>query len=230
MRIAVLDNDSAQADFVCNALSSEGHVCHVFSEGQALIRQLKCQTFDLLILDWNVPDMSGEDVLRRVRETLSRHLPTLSMTSLSRESDILSMLSVGADDYVVKPVSTMRLLERVDSLLRRLYQQAVTLEVFGEIEFDRKAAQVTVRGLPVELTLKEFELALLLFQHMSRPISRAYITGAIWKQAVDIQSRTIDTHISVLRAKLGLRPENGYQLAPIYGYGYRLSKVEPGEV
>lgn len=232
MRIAVLDDDPAQADFVYQTLSAEGHVCHAFAEGRALVKQLRRQSFDLLVLDWNVPDMPGDEVLRWVRQSLPAHLPVLFMTSRSRETDISSMLNIGADDYIVKPVSAGLLLARVGSLLRRAYQlnHASSKEVFGEIEFDLKAKQVAVRGEPAALTLKEFELALLLFQHLSRPLSRAHIMDVIWKQATDIPSRTMDTHVSMLRAKLGLRPENGYRLTPIYGYGYRLEKVDKGEV
>ena len=105
MRIAVLDDDSAQADLVCQTLSAAGHICHAYSAGRELVRQLRRQTFDLLVLDWNVPDMSGEEVLRWVRESLSERLPVLFMTSRGREIDITSMLDIGADDYLVKPVA-----------------------------------------------------------------------------------------------------------------------------
>ncbi|MGV2287359.1 response regulator transcription factor [Trinickia sp. YCB016] len=228
MRIAVLDDDPAQTDFVCQTLAAAGHVCHAFGEGRALVKQLRRQTFDLLVLDWNVPDMSGEDVLNWVRQSVSDRLPVLFMTSRSRETDITSMLNIGADDYVVKPVPAAVLLARVGALLRRAYQlnPAVTKEVFGEFEFDLSAKHVRVKGAAVTLTQKEFELALLLFQHLSRPLSRAHILDVIWKQAADIPSRTMDTHVSMLRAKLGLRPENGYRLTPIYGYGYRLERLE----
>ncbi|TKC86704.1 response regulator transcription factor [Trinickia terrae] len=230
MRIAVLDDDPAQTEFVCQTLSAAGHVCHAFAEGRALVRQLRRQTFDLLVLDWNVPDMSGEEVLNWVRQSVSEQLPVLFMTSRSRETDISSMLNTGADDYVVKPVPASVLLARVGALLRRAYQlsPAATKEVFGDYEFDLGAKNVLVKGAAVSLTQKEFELALLLFQHLSRPLSRAHILDVIWKQAADIPSRTMDTHVSMLRAKLGLRPENGYRLMPIYGYGYRLERLEQG--
>lgn len=231
MRIAVLDDDPAQADFVCETLSTAGHICHAFGEGKVLVKQLRRQTFDLLVLDWNVPDMSGDEVLHWVRQSLSERLPVLFMTSRSRETDITSMLNSGADDYVVKPVPASVLLARVGSLLRRAYQlnPAAAKEVFGEFEFDIGAKQVQVKGKSVALTQKEFELALLLFQHLSRPLSRAHILDVIWKQATEIPSRTMDTHVSMLRAKLGLRPENGYRLTPIYGYGYRLERIEKGD-
>ncbi|MCA3848196.1 MAG: winged helix-turn-helix transcriptional regulator, partial [Burkholderia sp.] len=95
--------------------------------------------------------------------------------------------------------------------------------------FDVNLKQAYVGDKAVSLTQKEFELALLLFQHLDRPLSRAHILDLVWKQATDIPSRTMDTHISMLRTKLGLRPENGYRLAPIYGYGYRLERVGQGE-
>jgi DNA-binding response OmpR family regulator len=218
MRIAVLDDDPAQTAFVHETMSAAGHVCHTFSEGRALVQQLHRQTFDLLILDWLVPDLSGEEVLRWVRSTLSERVPVIFMTSRGRESDIVSMLNTGADDYVVKPVTAN---------VRRTYQlnTVAVKATFGDFEFDLNAKQVHVGQRLVSLTQKEFELALLLFQHLNRPLSRAHIVDMIWKQTVDIPTRTMDTHVSMLRSKLGLRPENGYRLAPIYGYGYRLEQI-----
>jgi DNA-binding response OmpR family regulator len=119
-------------------------------------------------------------------------------------------------------------LARVKSLLRRAYQlrEPAAKEVFDGYEFDLKSRHVSARGKHVALTQKEFDLALLLFQHLSRPLSRAHILDVIWKQSNDIPSRTMDTHVSMLRSKLGLRPENGYRLTPIYGYGYRLERLD----
>jgi DNA-binding response OmpR family regulator len=227
MRIAVLDDDPAQTAFVHETMSAAGHVCHTFSQGRALVQQLHRQTFDLLILDWLVPDLSGEEVLRWVRSTLVERVPVIFMTSRGGESDIVSMLNAGADDYVVKPVTANVLLARVGSLLRRTYQLNTTAvkAAFGDFEFDLNAKQVHVRQQLVSLTQKEFELALLLFQHLNRPLSRAHIVDMVWKQTVDIPTRTMDTHVSMLRSKLGLRPENGYRLTPIYGYGYRLEQI-----
>ncbi|WP_144108090.1 response regulator transcription factor [Paraburkholderia sp. BCC1886] len=231
MRIAVLDDDSARAELVCETLSAAGHVCHVFDTGRELVRQLRRQTFDLLVLDWDVRDMSGEEVLLWVRQSASGQLPVLFMTRPGTEADLASILNTGADDYVVKPVSSALLLARVTSLLRRAYhlKPAAGKEVFGEFEFDLGAKHVVARGVVVAVTQKEFDLALLLFQHLSRPLSRAHILDVIWKQAVDIPSRTMDTHMSMLRSKLGLRPERGYRLTPIYGYGYRLERLEADE-
>ncbi|WP_109481664.1 response regulator transcription factor [Paraburkholderia sp. C35] len=227
MRIAVLEETQAQADFVCRTLSAAGHTCHPFEDGAALVRQLRSQPFDLLVLDRHTPGLSGDDVLRWVRHHLTERLPVLFMT---RVSDAVHQ-DIDADEYLVKPVSAAALLARVGVLLRGALQResAMEKEVFGEYEFEPGAKRVHVRGSAVTLTHKEFELALLLFKHLSRPLSRSHILDAIWKQAAGIPSRTMDTHVSMLRSKLGLRPENGYRLMPIYGYGYRLERIEKGD-
>lgn len=230
MRIAVLDGDPVQAELVRKLLSAGGHICRTYARGQAFLRHLRSETYDLLVLERNVPDVSGEEVLRRVRESLSERLPVLFLTSRSDDDEIALILNSGADDYVVKPVAASVLLARVGSLLRRAYQaNAEALkEIFDEYEFDLNARHVVVRGEPIALTAKEFDLGLLLFQHLSRPLSRAHILDLVWKQNIAISSRTVDTHISTLRSKLGLRPEYGYRLAPVYCYGYRLDRLKKG--
>lgn len=230
MRIAVLDDDQAQTDFCSQTLSPAGHICHAFSSGRELARQLRRQTFDLLILDWNVPDMSGKEILCWVRGSLSERLPVLFVTSRKSEADIVSILNHGADDYVVKPIPGNVLLARVSSLLRRTYELSATgREIYGHYDFDLNAKQALLKGTAAALTPKEFELALLLFQHLGRTLSRAHIRDVIWNQIAEISSRTIDTHVSALRAKLNLRPENGYRLVAVYGYGYRLAQMNSVE-
>jgi DNA-binding response OmpR family regulator len=227
MRIAVLDNDPAQAAFVQETLSAAGHVCHIFPEGRALVEKLYRQTFDLLILDWILPDLSGVEVLRLVRSTLSEHVPVIFVTSRGHDSDVTLVLNAGADDYVIKPVAASVLLARVGALLRRTYQVSATAATatFGDFQFDLNTRQASVKRRSVGLTPKEFELALLLFQHLNRPLSRAHIVETVWKHTSGIRTRTMDTHVSMLRSKLGLRSESGYRLAPVYGYGYRLEQI-----
>jgi DNA-binding response OmpR family regulator len=229
MRIAVLEDDPAQAAFAIEALSVAGHSCHEFARGQALVRTLRRETFDLLVLDWEIPDMTGKAVLEWVKQNGPQRLPIIFITSYGRENDIMSMLNAGADDYLIKPVSSGVLLARVSALLRRVYgiNSTATREVFGDFEFDLPSEQVLKKGMPTTLTQREFALALLLFQNLGRPLSRAHIAERVWKQAPDVSSRTMDTHVSLLRTKLGLRPESGYRLAPVYGYGYRLEKLAP---
>lgn len=227
MRIAVLEDDPAQAAFVTETLSAAGHSCHEFSRGQALVRALQRETFDLLVLDRGIPDMTGKAILQWVKQNGPKRLPIIFVTAYVRENDITSMLNAGADDYLVKPVTSDMLRARVSALLRRVYasDSVATKEVFGDFEFDRSSGLASKGSVPVALTPREFALALLLFQNLGRPLSRAHITELIWKRVVEISSRTMDTHISMLRSKLGLRPETGYRLAPVYGYGYRLEQL-----
>ena len=227
MRIAVLDDDHNQTDLVCKILTATGHVCHAFDSGKEILHQLRRESFDMLILDWQVPDLSGAEVLRWAREKLPPNLPVLFMTSRSGEDDIVAGLAAGADDYMIKPLRKSELVARVQALLRRAYpSENMTEQIqFGQYVFNLRSAQLTMDGVPVDLTQKEFNLALLFFRNLGRPLSRAYILEAVWSRNIEIPSRTMDTHVSRVRSKLQLRPENGYRLAPVYSYGYRLEQV-----
>ncbi len=227
MRIAILDDDQNLLDLTAATLSNAGHTCHTFSSGKSMMHQLHRESFDLLILDWHVPDLNGTEILKWVREKLSTTLPVLFMTSRSGEDDIVAGLAAGADDYMIKPIRRAELVARVQALLRRAYPTQTASEVisFGPYEFDIRASRAKLNGEEVELTQKEFDLALLLFQNLSRPLSRAYILEAVWSRDIEVPSRTMDTHISRVRSKLDLRPENGYRLAPVYSYGYRLEQI-----
>lgn len=178
----------------------------------------------MLVLDWQVPDLSGPEVLHWVRDKLPKTIPVLFITSRSGEDDIVEGLAAGADDYMIKPIRRSELVARVQALLRRAYpiQNSSEQIVFNDYLFETRSGRLTLAGKPIEITQKEFDLALLFFRNMGRPLSRAYILEAVWSRDVDIPSRTMDTHVSRVRSKLQLRPENGYRLAPVYSYGYRL--------
>lgn len=227
MRLAILEDDVTQAAFERDILSAAGHSCHTYLEGHALIRDLRRQAFDLLVLDWNVPDMTGDAVLRWIRHNLPAYLPVLFVTCNPQWRDIEAMLNAGADDYVVKPVSAGVLKARVGALLRRAYHPvpATGKAAVGDFEFDLNAQQVRCKGYPVALTRREFELALLLFQHLGQLVTRAQVLARLRPEADDLPASMMDTHISLVRLKLGLRPENGYRVRFAHGYGYRLEQV-----
>jgi DNA-binding response OmpR family regulator len=227
MRIAVLDDDRSQTDLVSQVLTAAGHICHAFQSGKEMVNQLRRESFDMLIIDWQVPDLSGADVLRWSREKLPSTLPVLFMTSRSGEDDIVVGLAAGADDYMIKPIRRGELVARVQALLRRAYPSQNTVEQiqFGDYVFESRTARLLVAGKSIDVTQKEFDLALLFFRNLGRPLSRAYILEAVWSRDVEIPSRTMDTHVSRVRSKLQLRPENGFRLAPVYSYGYRLEQI-----
>lgn len=227
MRIAVLDDDRSQSDLVCQVLTSAGHTCHAFNSGKEMLNQLRRESYDMLLIHWQVPNLSGAEVIRWARERMPANLPVLFMTSRSSEDDIIAGLAAGADDYMIKPIRRGELVARVQALLRRAYptQNAVEQIQFGQYIFETRTGRLTMDGKSVELTQKEFDLALLFFRNIGRPLSRAYILEAVWARDVEIPSRTMDTHVSRVRSKLNLRPEHGFRLAPVYSYGYRLEQI-----
>jgi DNA-binding response OmpR family regulator len=227
MRIALLDDDPSESDLICQVLTAAGHVCQSFQRGHELMSQLRRDGFDLLIVNWQVADASAGGVLHWVREKLALDLPVLFLTSRSGEDDILAALAAGADDYIVKPVRRGELSTRVQALLRRTYpaQQGSEQIQFGPYVFETSNGRLTIAGNPVEVTQKEFDLALLFFRNLGRPLSRPYILEAIWSRDGDMPSRTMDTHVSRVRNKLQLKPENGFRLAPVYSYGYQLEQL-----
>ncbi len=231
MRIALLDDDPTQTKWVKEILSEAGHICHEFKVSQDLINKLRRESFDLLILDWNIPDMSGPEVLAWVRQHIETSIPVIFMTNRTREEDIVAGLNAGADDYIFKPARKVELLARVNAVLRRVYQLfSSDQEQHFKYTFNLKDKTIFYENNTIELTQKEFDLALLLFRHLSRPLSRSHILESIWGKEVDIPTRTMDTHISRIRSKLDLRVENGFKLATVYSYGYRLEHFENNQI
>ncbi len=228
MRIVVLEDDPSQAELLQHWLEKAGHSVQVFSEGKALLRNLANDTFDMLILDWMLPDIDGIEVLRKVRENMEWNIPILFVTARDEEQDIVTALEAGADDYMVKPIRSMELTARVGALGRRVNPQADTQEVLEMAPFtiDPSARRILRDGNPVELTHKEFDLALFLFRHTGRVLSRGYILESVWGRNPDINTRTVDTHISRLRNKLGLAELDNWKLSAIYLHGYRLERLD----
>ncbi len=226
MRVAVLDDDQAQLDLVRQALEGMGHDFHGFSEGRALLRALRRETFDLLILDWELPDISGIEVMRWVRKNLEEPMPILFVTNRSAESDVIEGLSAGADDFMVKPIRIGELTARVSALLRRAYpHKGIGEFVIDRYRFDPARVQIGIGEQVIALKQKEFDLAVFLFQNIGRLLSRKHLLEAVWGIDAEVSSRSLDTHVSRLRSKLGLVPENGYRLAAVYSVGYRLEAV-----
>lgn len=227
MRIAVLDNDRGQADTICQVLSGAGHTCQAFESGKDLLAQLRKDSTDLLIMDWQVADMSGAEALRRAKEKMAANTPTMFLANTSAEDDMVAGVTAGADDFLVKPLRRGELAARVSALLRRAYpsQNGSEQLTFGPYTFETRPGRLLMDGQPVDVTHKEFYLALLFFRNMGRPLSRAYIHESVWVRETAVPSRTMDTHVSRVRNKLQLRPENGFRLVPVYSYGYRLEKL-----
>ena len=227
MRIAALDDEQSQLDLIRHTMESLGHECHGFSDGRSLLRALRQESFDLLVLDWALPDMAGPSVVKVIREEMLSRLPVLFVTNRREEADMVEGLGAGADDFMVKPIRVGELAARTQALLRRAYPSHHETEVvFGPYHFYPHSRALKVHGESLELKHREYELALFLFQNMGRLLSREHLREAVWGQGPDASSRSLDTHISRLRTKLDLRPRNGFLLSAIYGLGYRLEAID----
>lgn len=224
-RIASLEDDAAQAALIRHIVTSNGHECITFADGARLLMTLREVSFDMLLLDWELPGQSGRDVLDWVRGNLDRRMPVMFLTCRQGEDDIVDGLAAGADDYMAKPIRPAELAARIGSLLRRTCPGQGALGgplAVGGYLFDCSARSVSWRGQRVQLTPKEFDLAVLLFRNESRIVTRDHIVAAVWGREVSPVLRTIDTHISRVRSKLGLNAGHGVRLTPVYTHGYRL--------
>ena len=230
MKVAIVDDDPAQIQLIMHALTALGHECHGFERGQALMRQMRRNTFDFLILDWHLPDVNGPDIVAWIRNKFEHHVPILFVTNRSQEQDLVSALAIGADDYLTKPVRMGELAARVTALMRRSYPtSAAQVESYGHFSFDTRRRSLSVNGKRVELKQREYLLAHLLFQNLDRLLARQYLLDKLWGVNPEIWSRSLDTHVSNLRVKLSLRPESGYRLTAVYGVGYRLERIDDVE-
>ena len=225
MKVAVLDDDKTVLETVSQLLNGAGFTCAGFDKGRQLVRALHRDTFDLFVIDWNLPDLPGINVLDWIRNQIGAQPPVLLLTNRVSDEDMVAGLRAGADDFVTKPYQPAVLLARVEALARRSTMNlSRTTESYGTFDFELTSKTLRHAGTVVHLTPKEFNLALLLFRNLNRAVSRAYIFETIWGMDPDLSTRTLDIHISKIRSKLALRPESGYRLTPVYGYGYRLEE------
>ncbi len=228
MRIAILEDDQDQADLVRLWLEEAEHSITVFATGEDFLRGVRRESFDIYLLDWMLPDISGIDVLQKLRSGNKDDTPVMLATTRHEEKDIVAALEAGADDYLVKPVRRRELVARLDALCRRYgvldnADQPLDVDPYA---LDPSTKKLSLRGEAITLTNREFELALFLFRQEGRAISRNHILETIWDiDSPDVSTRTVDTHISRLRKKMQFNEDNGWKLAAIYQHGYRLERI-----
>ncbi len=234
MRFAILEDSRSQALLLKAMVEELGHECEVFPTAQSFREGLTvARPFDLLLMDWILPDGSGDELLAWVRERFGWSLPVIFVTARVAEGAVVSMLRLGADAYVCKPIRYVELGARIEALIRRRSMAAEAapgrgrqLQV-GNIVLDPAARTVSVDGAAVSLTNKEFDLAELLLRNLGTLFNRQSLLEKVWDISGEAgaDSRTVDTHVSRLRRKLHLEPAAGWQLSTVYGHGYRLERA-----
>jgi DNA-binding response OmpR family regulator len=227
MRIALLEDDPDQAELFRHWLVAAGHICDVFDTGKAFLEGITLDSFDTLILDWMVPDTDGYEVLGWVRANLAWRIPVMFLTARDDEDDIVRALELGADDYILKPAKQRELLARLSAVARRAptpEAEPITIAV-DTFRIDLTTRELSKDGEKIEMTHREFALASFFLRNIGRIVSRAKLLEIVWGRNPGHSSRTVDTHISRLRVKLGLLPEHGWRISAIYLHGYRLERV-----
>ncbi len=225
-RIAIVEDDADDRAHIADLLGAR-HRTVSFADGSTFLRALHRETFDLACFDWTLPDMTGPDLVARVRGgALAKAIPIILVTARDGDGDLVAGLAAGADDFISKPLREPILAARVEALLRRSIPETDSVtETFQEFTFDRSREVVICGDEEHALTSKEFALALTLFRNMHRPLARTYLMEEVWGAGANVSSRTLDTHVCRLKSKLGLIPEKGFNFGPVYGFGYRLGRT-----
>ncbi|MBU9182845.1 response regulator transcription factor [Burkholderia multivorans] len=230
MRVLIVEDDPVHAQAAARVVASLGHEAVVAGDGEHAQQRLRAEPFDLVILDWLLPRMSGFEVLYWIRRTLGTTPAVLFVTSKSLDDDIVLAMDAGADDYVVKPFRVAEFASRVSALLMRSTRDAARTGAIraGDYVLNPRERTILLRGEPIKLTPKEFDLVEFFFSNIGKLLSRKVVCISTWGRELDPDSRTLDTHIYRIRQKLELGPENGLRLSSVYTHGYRLEIVSSG--
>ncbi len=230
MHIAILEDDLAQAQLVARWLSESGMTSVLYHTGAAFRAGIATAAADLIVLDWMLPDDDGLVVLTWLRDSVGSRLPIMFATTRAEEACLVSALDKGADDYLIKPLRRAETLARIHALMRRGTSGSLpTMVTLGGVQVDIDKHRAISNGIQVDLTDRELDLAVYMLRNHGRLLTRQELLENVWHTSPDIVTRTVDTHISRLRAKLGLTPENGFDLSTVYHKGYRLEYRAPAE-
>ena len=221
-KILIVDDEKNILEAVKYNLEKEGWAVSTAADGAKGLDAARAQLPDLILLDWMLPEMTGLEVCRTLKQDAkTRHIPIIMLTVKSDETDKVLGLEMGADDYVTKPFSPRELVARIKAVLRRR-ADAEPPEVFQleELCIDWGKHLVTLKGKPVELTPKEFELLKTMLEANGRVLSREILLERVWgyERSLEIETRTVDLHVSQLRRKLKPVAE---RLVTLKNVGYR---------
>ncbi len=228
MRVAIADKDMSVVQHLTPIVEELGYEVAGYIDSNALIKALSSEQFELLILDLNLPTGSDDNFFGWMQKNLPKRPPVMIMASRSAKRDITDALNSGADDYITKPEDRSVIAARINALLRGTSGcDAFDVKAtYGVYTLNRLDQRVVYRDKTVFLTAKEFELAEMFFKNADRTLSRNYIMETIWRTKASLATRTLDMHISRVRAKLSLRAENGFRIFTVFGYGYRLESFD----
>ena len=222
--IYCVEDDAGIRELVVYTLQNTGMEARGFSDGAALTAALRGAKPDLILLDIMLPGEDGISILRRLRSLPdTAAIPVILLTAKNTEYDKVIGLDSGADDYIAKPFGMMELVARIRAVLRRSQDKLLSADshplIAGAISIDERAHTVCVSGRDVQLTLKEYQLLVLLMKNQGAVLTRDVLIENIWGYGSESETRTVDVHIRTLRQKLG---DSGALIETVRGVGYRM--------
>lgn len=221
-KILVVEDEKSLSEPLAYLLRREGYEVSIVDNGIAAVAAVEASPPDLMLLDLMLPGLAGTEVCREVR--LRSSLPIIMLTAKDSEVDIVVGLELGADDYVTKPYSSRELLARIKAVLRRRREDSSELSSvldYHGVVLDSVRHQLTVKGEPVSLPLKEFELLELLMLNAGRVLTRGQIIDRVWGSDYFGDTKTLDVHIKRLRSKIEDSPGEPTLIVTVRGLGYR---------
>ena len=225
-RVLVVEDDRAINDALAERMRAEGYAVTQAFDGPSAVASATEHEPDVVLLDLMLPGFDGHEVCRRIQAT--RPVPVLMLTARDEETEILTCLGVGADDYLTKPFRMREVVARVSALLRRVERAAQLASspadgplMCGDLTVDPATRRTSVAGEPVHLTPTEFDLLLCLAREPGTVLSREHLLAEVWGWSEASGTRTVDSHVKALRAKIGPT-----RLRTVHGVGYAL---EPGD-
>lgn len=227
MRVVFLEDDKTFATELISSLQTAGFQVDHYVSGRECLRAFNQNQYDIALIDWEVPEMSGVEVLESLK-LKGNYPPVIFLTGRDAEEDVVAVIEAGADDYIVKPANPKVLIARINALYRRANKhtsESENIDYDGlSVDFGKRKFQLN--NAVVKLTEKELDLALYFFSQVGVLLSRAHLTKVVWGTTPDIDTRTLDVHVSHLRSKLNLLPQHGWRLISVYHQGYRLERLD----
>lgn len=219
----VVDDEPTIAEVVARYLERAGYGATIASDGLSAIEAAGRNRPDLVVLDLMLPGIDGLEVMRRLRNQGRDRIAVILLTAKGEESDRVTGLRLGADDYMVKPFSPAELVARVDAVLRRIdtpQSQQAPIEL-PDMAIDPSGRHVYVRGEEVQLTQREFELLLFMARHPGQVFSREQLMDAVWQYSFYSDTSTVTVHMRRLRSKIERDPARPDHIQTVWGVGYR---------
>ncbi|HCX08463.1 MAG TPA: DNA-binding response regulator [Acholeplasmatales bacterium] len=219
MLIYSVEDDEDISLIINKTLTKQGFTVKSFENGKKFLEQFMLETPDIVLLDLMLPDMSGSDIIKKIRSNQKYDNVHIIVVSAKHMTiDKVENLDLGADDYIEKPFDLLELMSRVEAHARRLRKS--NLIKIGDIELDIAKRECIYQNKPVDLTVKEFDILLLLAKNAPNVLSRDQLFEEIWNTNQIVESRSLDMHIKTLRSKLN---DDGKLIKSIYGIGYKLN-------